>query len=390
MIYRKFKDVELSALGFGAMRLPLNENGGIDVPKTREMFDYAISHGVNYFDTAVPYHDGTSEAVVGEILSSYPKDKWFVASKYPGHQHFSRFCPDVTFPQQLDRLRIDHFDFYLMHNICEDSLPDYMNSRWKILDYFAKCKSDGLIRYFGISSHASPSVLSEILDGPYGELVDFCQIQLNYVDWTMQNAKEKVRILNERGIPIWVMEPVRGGFLSSFSPDIEEKMHSMRPSETVSAWAFRWLQSIEGVCVTLSGMSSLAQMIDNVNTFAVNNPLNDGEKQFVHDVASSLKKFVPCTACRYCCESCSAQLDIPQLIRTFNDLSLQYSLAPMMYLESLPPEKRPSSCLSCGECVHVCPQGINVPSVLLQLNDFFENNTKWSEICTRRNAIIED
>ena len=373
MTYSDFQGLKLSSLGFGAMRLPQLEDGSVDRETVRQMVDYAIEHGVNYFDTAAPYHAGMSEPILGEALSRHPRDSWYLATKYPGHQHSKTFNPAATFEGQLRRCGVDWFDFYLFHNVCENSLADYMNPEWGMLDYFVEQRRLGRIRHLGMSSHAEPEVLRQILDGPYGKAIEFCQIQLNYLDWDLQKAKEKVAMLNERGIPIWVMEPVRGGKLAHVDAiPVDE--------------AFRFVNGTKGVTVTLSGMSNLEQVKDNIRIFDARNPLSDEETARILETAESLKSGVPCTACRYCCDGCPAGLDIPTLLKAYNDLSYGFSFSPMMFLESLPEEQRPAACLECGQCNSVCPQGIDVPKAFAELTRLYDKYPKWSQICRERNA----
>ena len=374
MFYNEFKGLRLSALGFGAMRLPLLEDGKtVDKDLSARMFDAAIQGGVNYFDTAVPYHNGTSETIVGEILRNYPRESWYLATKYPGHQHYEMFDPAGTFERQLRVCGVDYFDFYLFHNICENNIDDYLNPRWGMLDYFVKQREAGRIRHLGMSTHATLPLFKELLDGPYGEQIEFCQIQLNYLDWSLQEARTKVEMLNERGIPIWVMEPVRGGKLAAV-PEV--------PVDD----AFRWVSNVPGVKVTLSGMSTMQQVEQNIATFNERRPLTETDKERLYRVAETLKKGVPCTACRYCCSGCPAGLDIPVLLKAFNDLSFGFSFRPMMYIEALPQEKRQSACLHCGHCNTVCPQGIDVPKALADLNKLYDTYPKWSDICRERQA----
>ena len=174
MEYKDFGGLKLSSLGFGTMRLPLLQDGGIDEMQMQKMVDYAMAHGINYFDTAVPYHGGNSEKAIGKALASYPRESWYLADKYPGHQHYEKFDPAATFEKQLSKCGVDYFDFYLFHNISENSLPDYMDPRWGILEYFIEQKRLGRIKHLGMSSHASVKTLEEILDGPYGKAIEFC------------------------------------------------------------------------------------------------------------------------------------------------------------------------------------------------------------------------
>lgn len=390
MKYKEFCGEQLSALGFGAMRLPLLEDKKtIDREVLTRMVDYAIAHGVNYFDTAAPYHDGNSELALGELLSRYPRNKFKLATKFPGHQHMKEFKPAAVFEKQLAKCRVEFFDYYLMHNMCENSIDDYLNPKWGILEYFVEQKRLGRIRHLGFSTHAHPDLLEKILDGPYGRHMEFCQMQLNYLDWDLQDAKKKIEILSKRNIPVWVMEPLRGGRLANLPEDRSKVLKEARPDESVASWAFRWLQDIPGVTVILSGMSSFDQMKDNVSTFENDNPLSSSEKKLLADIAGDMLEIVPCTVCRYCCDGCPAGLDIPYLLSCYNDLKLEVTYTPLMKLEILSEDKRPSACMGCGACTHICPQGIDVPAIMSSLTETFEKYPKWSELCIQRNAISE-
>ena len=389
MIFHPFLDRQVSALGFGAMRLPQISGKGIDRQAVFEMVDYAIAHGVNYFDTALPYHDGQSEVVLGQALARHPRERWMLADKFPGHQHSRSFDPAGTFERQLRKCGVDHFDFYLFHNICENSLADYMDPRWGILDYFAEQRRLGRIRHLGFSSHATAENLEKILDGPYGQVTEFVQIQLNYLDWTLQDARRKCEILAERGLPFVVMEPLRGGKLAHPGEDAERRLEALRPGAGAASWSFRWLQDIPGAAVILSGMSTLEQLADNVATFERPDPLPETGRAVLAEIAEGLKRSVPCTACRYCCAGCPAGLDIPALLADYNDLRLQFSFTPMMRLELLPDERKPHACLGCGACARICPQGIDIPAALADCAALYDRYPKWSEICAKRNRILE-
>jgi len=387
MLYKNFNGLQLSRLGFGTMRLPVRTDGSIDENKTEEMFRYAVSKGVNYFDTACPYHNGKSETVTGRILRSLPKDSWFLADKYPGHQLSSSYNPAKTFEGQLEKCGVDRFDFYLFHNICENSLPVYGNPEWGILDYFVEQKKKGRIGHLGFSSHADLPALKSIMEGPYGEHVEFCQIQLNYLDWTLQKAREKYDYLTSLGIPVWVMEPVRGGLLANPGEENIAAMKALRPDASAASWGFRWLQSLPGVAVTLSGMSSFEQVEDNIRTYTEEKPLGAEESALLSKVAASLSTDVPCTACRYCCDACPQGLDIPLFIQSYKDIATQFGVTPIMRLEALDEALRPSACLGCGSCAKVCPQGIDIPGVIAELNAKVASGPSWVEICRERERI---
>ena len=279
MIYKDFQDLKLSALGLGAMRLPVVGDQGdvpIDEDKTAQMVAYAIENGINYFDTAYGYHGGQSEIVMGKILGSYPRDSYYLATKFPGYDLSNMDKVETIFEEQLKKCGVDYFDFYLFHNVYEKNIDPYLDPKNGILDYLLKQKENGRIRHLGFSAHGRYDTMKRFLDA-YGEHMEFCQIQLNYLDWKLQDAKAKVELLNSYHIPIWVMEPLRGGRLASLSQENEDRLKSLRPQEEIPAWAFRFLQSVPGVTMVLSGMSNMEQLEQNVKTFSEELPLNQDE-----------------------------------------------------------------------------------------------------------------
>lgn len=382
MIYSKFQDKELSLLGFGTMRFPLLPDGSIDEAQVMEMTDYAMSHGVNYFDTAYPYHGGKSEIVIGKALKKYPRESFYLADKYPGHQLASTYDPAAIFEDQLEKCGVEYFDFYLLHNAYASSIGTYLDPRWGIIDYFKEQKRRGRIRHLGFSAHASVEVLREFLD-VCGEDMEFCQIQLNYLDWTLQKAREQYELLTERGIPVWVMEPVRGGKLASLGETTEAKLRSLR-DESAAAWAFRFLQALPNVKMILSGMSNMEQMRQNVATFEERKGLGEGERALILDIAETLKDSVPCTACRYCCDGCPQELDIPGLLSLYNDLRLQPSMGVVMRAECFPVGKRAVDCIGCGKCSQICPQGIDIPAAMADFAERLAKLPSWAAVCKER------
>ncbi len=383
MLYNKACGEELSRLGFGCMRLPLKEDKTIDEEELQRMADYAIAHGVNYFDTAYPYHGGMSEICVGRALKKHPKEKWFLASKYPGHQIASSYNPAAVFEEQLEKCGVEYFDFYLLHNVYENSIGVYTDPKWGILDYFKEQKRLGRIRHLGFSTHARPDTLERFLDYA-GDSMEFCQIQLNYLDWTLQDAKAKYELLTERGIPVWVMEPLRGGRLASLSGADEARMKALRPEESIASWSFRWLQRLPNVKVVLSGMSAMDQMTDNVSTFSGGTPLDDREAALAEEIAEGMKNALPCTRCRYCCDGCPMGLDIPMLIHAYNDVKFASSMTVAMQFDALPEEKKPSACIGCGACAAVCPQNIDIPAAMAELAETIAKMPSWAEMCRQR------
>lgn len=383
MIYREFRGLQLSALGFGTMRLPTLEGGAIDEAQTMEMVRYAMEHGVNYFDTAYPYHGGMSEVVLGKALKEYPRESYYLATKYPGHQISAAYDPAAIFEEQLQKCGVEYFDFYLLHNVYENSIHTYMDPKWGIVEYFLEQKRQGRIRYLGFSSHGGMDNLTEFLDY-CGAQMDFCQIQLNYLDWTLQNAKAKYELLTERGIPVWVMEPVRGGRLAKLSDVEEAKLKALRPEESIAAWGFRWLQELPNVTVTLSGMSNMTQMEDNIKTYLEEKPLSGEEHRVLEEIAAGMLDSIPCTGCRYCCDGCPMGLEIPMLLDIYNDLRFSPAFTVAMRMEALPKEKGPAACIGCGARQQMCPQGIQIPELLKECAALMEKQPKWVDMCRER------
>ena len=366
MIYKDFQDVKLSALGMGCMRLPRNsgDDGDVNVAETQRMVDYAMAHGVNYYDTAWGYHNGNSETVIGQALGKYPRESYYLATKFPGYDLANMPKVREIFPRQLEKCGVDYFDFYLFHNVCEMNIDAYLDPQYGILDYLLEQKRQGRIRHLGFSAHGSYEVMKRFLDA-YGPHMEFCQIQLNYVDWNFQDAKDKVELLRRHNLPVWVMEPLRGGRLASLSQADAAALKALRPEESVPAWAFRFLQTVPDVTVVLSGMSDFDQLRDNVQTFETQAPLNEGEWAALLDIADHMTGGVPCTACHYCTSHCPQGLDIPNLLRLYNEHTFTGGgfLAPMA-LSALPEDKRPSACVGCRSCEAVCPQQIKISEVL--------------------------
>ena len=379
-----FQGKSLSRLGFGTMRLPTNADGSIDETQVAEMTAYALAHGVNYFDTAWPYHGGESEQVIGRVLSKYPRDSYYLADKYPGHQISSTgYDPAEIFEEQLQKCGVEYFDFYLLHNVYEKSMEVYLDPQWGIVDYFKEQKRLGRIKHLGFSCHAETKGLREFLDA-CGEDMEFCQIQLNWLDWTLQDAKGKYDLLTKRGIPVWVMEPVRGGRLAKLSDVEEAKLKALRPDDSIASWGFRFLQSLPNVKMVLSGMSNMEQMMDNVKTFSEDKPLSAEETALLLEIAEGMKDSIPCTACRYCCDGCPAGLDIPGLISTYNEIRFSPAVNVAMRIEFMPEDKKPTACIGCGQCTRMSPQNIDVPGALKDFAEKLSKLPSWAEICRQR------
>ena len=370
MIYKTFQNEKLSLLGMGAMRLPVIDGNDavIDERTAQRMVDEAVSGGVNYFDTAWGYHDGQSELFMGKALKKYPRDSFYLATKFPGYDLSNFGKHQEIFAEQLKKCQVDYFDFYLCHNVCEMNIDAYLNEeKYHTVSFLKQQKANGKIRHLGFSAHGSYETIKRFLEA-YGADMEFCQLQINWLDWEFQNAKAKVELLKEYNIPVWVMEPLRGGKLANLSDAYAQKLRALRPEEEIPAWSFRFLQSIPEVTMVLSGMSNEAQMLDNIKTFAESKPLNAEEQEALMEIAKEMtsQTSVPCTACRYCTTHCPQGLNIPYLLELYNEhtFTKDFAFIAPMALQALPEDKRPSACLGCRSCERVCPQQIKISEIL--------------------------
>jgi len=390
MIYNDFNGEKLSRLGFGCMRFAKNEAGEIDQERVNAMFDAAIAGGVNYFDTAYPYLDGKSELAMAEALKKYPRDRWYVADKFPGHSLPGPIDNSAMFDLCLKKCGVEYFDFYLLHNITEWSVKIYESADYHIMPDILKKKEEGLIRHLGFSFHGGAALLEEFLN-KYEGLFEFVQIQCNYLDWTLQDAKAKYDIITRHGLGVWVMEPCRGGKLAKPDGAAADRLKALDPSASAASWAFRFLLDLPNVKMILSGMNEMSQVEDNLRTFAAHKPLSDAERAALLETAELLKNGVPCTACRYCCAGCPQGLDIPYLLECYNSYKSGAGLTAGMRLDGLEKDKLPGACISCGQCSHACPQGIDVPAVLAELTKLYETEPKWADVArSRKDSIRRD
>lgn len=380
MIYRDFKGEKLSAMAMGTMRLPVidGDDNNIDEPAAREMFDYAFEHGVNYFDTAWGYHGGNSELVVGRALADRPRDAFYLADKYPGYDLSNMGKNAEIFEEQLRKCQVEYFDFYLVHNVCELNIDAYLDDeQYGTVSYLREQVKNGRIRHLGFSCHGAPDVLQRFLDA-YGDDMEFCQLQINYLDWTFQDDEKKVAMLAERGIPVWVMEPLRGGALCRLTDEQAGILAAVNPEESPASWAFRFLLDIPEVVAILSGSSTLEQLKENIDIFSEERPLSAEERAALDAVVRDLTKddVLPCTACHYCTSHCPQGLDIPHLLALYNEHKLTKGgfIAPMA-LSALPEDKQPSACIGCGACEAVCPQQIKIPEALADFAELLKQES---------------
>ncbi len=373
MIYREYQNLTLSGLGLGMMRLPVvdGNDGIIDEKAVEEMIAYAMEQGINYYDTAWGYHNGQSELAAGRVLSKYPRESFCLASKFPGYDNTNMPKVKEIFEEQLKKCQTPYFDFYMFHNVYEGNIDDYLDPGFGILEYLLEQKKNGRIRHLGFSCHGAYDVMKRFLEA-YGEHMEFCQLQLNYMDWHFQKCDEKVELCREYNIPVWVMEPLRGGKLCNLPEEMVNKLSAMRPEETAPGWAFRFLQSIPGVTVVLSGMSNMEQLKENIKTWETEAPLD--EEEFAELVAmmdeETKKAGLPCTACHYCTSHCPMELPIPELIALYNEhMSTKGGFLAPMAVSSMPEDKRPGNCIGCTACEQVCPQQITISETMAHFSE---------------------
>ena len=384
----RFQDLTISRLGFGCMRFPMDPaTGEIDQAKVNEMFRLAVEGGVNYFDTAYPYLDGKSEGAMAEALKDVPREKYYLADKFPGHSLLGPVDNLALFDLSLKRCRTDYFDFYLLHNVNEWSIKIYESPEYHILPDILKMKEEGKIRHLGFSYHGGTDLLEDLLTR-YEGVFEFVQMQLNYLDWTLQKAKEVYEIITRHGLGVWVMESVRGGKLAHLPESQSARLKAFDPEASDASFGFRFLMDLPNVKVILSGMNEVEQVKDNLKTFAEHKPLSEAERETLFDIAETLKNGVPCTACRYCTKGCPVELDIPYLLDCYNSYKAGSGLVTSMRIEGLPEEKRSSACIGCGQCAHACPQHIDVPAALSELTDMYTNTARWVDTARGRDSAI--
>ncbi|MCQ2598645.1 MAG: aldo/keto reductase [Treponema sp.] len=366
MIKKPFKDIELSLLGMGNMRLPIMEGGkdkDIDYEKASEIIDICMKSGINYYDTAHVYHGGgASEKFLGDVMTKYPRDSYYLATKFNiGAEKDYKKC----FEAQLERMKTDHIDFYLIHCILDNNMQEYIDSG--AVDYFIEQQKAGRITYLGFSSHASVQTLEKFASLRQW---DFAQIQLNYFDWMYGNTKKEYEILASRNIPVIAMESVRGGRLASLTPDAEKLLKDAHPDWSIASWAFRWLMRLPALTVSLSGMTTKEQAVDNIKTFENLAPLTDEEEKLLFKACDIFHEQVqvPCTACRYCTDGCPVQINIPEILKVYNQYKLQGDWA-LQGLKNVKSEGMPKDCVQCGACTGHCPQNIDVPAIMAELGE---------------------
>ena len=389
MVYKQFKDKMLSSLGFGAMRFPATAPGygaPIEYKEATQMLEYAFENGINYYDTSYFYHDGDSERFLGKTMARFPRDKWHIASKIPGNLmkyengqlevSGKKFAsPLEVFEFQMDRCSVDYFDFYLLHNVSESTYGIYTNEELGIVDTLVELKAKGLVKHLGLSSHGRHDTIDAFLrylKSRGSSDFEFCMIQLNYMDWVLQEANKKHITITKHGLGVFVMEPLRGGSLSKLSPQATDLLVAARPLDSPSRWAFRYLQGIPNIPVILSGMSNMDQLKENIETFSKHEPLCDSEMDILNKVRETLTDMLPCTDCKYCMEECPVGLNIPLLLTMYDEARFEIGWYLQAAIRALKDSEKPEACTSCGKCAPLCPQNIDIPHMLKEFSGLLQ------------------
>lgn len=362
---------DISLLGLGTMRLPIFDEKPekIDIAQTEEMFDYALKNGINYFDTAYMYHNGESETVTGNILSQYKRDTYNLATKMPAWMAKDEDGIKGIFEDQLKKLKTDYFDYYLCHNLNVSYYPYF--KKYKAIEFLMKKKEEGVIKHLGFSFHDTPEVMKQILSDFDWE---FGQIQLNYLDWEMQDAKTQYQLLTDKGLPVVIMEPLRGGALATLSPQAVEHLNKTHPDQTPASFALRYAAQLPNVMTVLSGMSNMEQLKQNIDTMKHYVPLSDKEQK---DLTAALdiykeNKMIPCTGCRYC-DGCPHGVDIAGLFEINNHYRLGGSTwSYIQEYEAMKPSTHEDNCTNCQKCVEKCPQSLDIPTLLAETGEMIK------------------
>ena len=360
VVRRKYKDIEVPLLALGCMRLPM-KGEEVDMQELDRMVEYCMQHGANYFDTAYMYVDKKSEIAIGKALKKYKREDFLLADKSPIYKMKSRAEIRETFEEQLKKCQVDYFDFYMVHNINKDTFPKYQE--FNVDDELMQLKKEGKVRYVGFSFHGTPDMLKIVAKE---HKWDFAQLQINYLDWDVVKAHEQYDIVQKEGIPVTVMEPLRGGGLVNLS---EKALSALKEGTDYSPAAFglRWAASRDNVVTVLSGMSNLEQVRENIQTFIDFKPMDEAENALADKVAKIIQSQgeINCTACKYCLEVCPRGINIPAIFALYNQYKVTGNkMLFKIYYESLAEEEKADKCIKCNLCNKNCPQSLEIPGLL--------------------------
>lgn len=350
-------NIDVSLLGFGCMRYPTID-GKIDEVQAEKMIDEAYASGINYFDTAYPYHNGESEPFTGRILNKFPRESYYLATKLPCWEVKTLDDAKRIFDLQLKRLDKDYVDFYLLHALHKE--------RWEtmrdlgVVEFLEEKKAEGKIKYLGFSFHDGYEAFEEIVN--YKDW-DFCQIQLNYMDTDEQAGMKGYKLCEAKNIPLVIMEPIKGGLLANLPEDVTTEFKAVNKDRSNAAWALRWVASLPNVKVVLSGMSSYEQLTDNLASFTDFTVMTEAENEAVQKTADILRNRVNngCTGCRYCMP-CPAGVNIPECFKLWNRYGVYGNEGDIKWHvnNDIPADQRPDKCIKCGKCEKACPQKLQI------------------------------
>src|SRR5574344_188946 len=383
---------DISLLGFGCMRFPVIEHKGedgkieksIDMEKSQKLVDYAYSHGVNYYDTAYNYHRGKSGEAIGKMLKKYPRDSFYLANKMPSWLIEKPEDCKRLFEEQLTKCGVEYFDYYLLHALSDRATYDKAYEECGGYNYLQSEKAAGRVKRVGFSFHGDQELFDYLIQKHQW---DFVQLQINYIDWTEQNAQYYYNELVKREIPCIIMEPLKGGMLASLSKDAEKILKEAEPDKTIASWAFRYAGSFSDVITVLSGMTEMEHLMDNVRTFSDFKPLNENEKALIAKVVEDFKKYpqIGCTGCSYCMP-CKYGVDIPAVFAAYNkcvkescipdlsaprDSKLKRKKRTFLatYKNMVKEGSRADRCIECGRCAGMCPQELPIPELMSRINN---------------------
>ena len=372
---RRNRMLSNSKLGFGLMRLPKDKQGQIKLDEVQRMVDSYMERGFNYFDTAYVY-EGSEEAIRQTLVEKYPRDVYTLADKLPAWKLTCQEDVERIFQESLNRTGVDYFDFYLLHSVEKSHYPTY--EKYQCFDFIQEMKKQGKIKYMGFSFHDDADFLDKVLT-EHPE-IDFVQLQLNYLDWEngVIQSRRNYEVARKHHKPIVVMEPIKGGTLASFSDDIEKIYKDYAPQKSIASWALRYIASLEGVMTILSGMSNAQQMNDNLDTMTHFEKINNEEAKLIKQVTDQVLSYptIPCTKCRYCTPGCPMHIQIPDLFTAYNSAKMygENRRYDTYYKDHSTGDYQPAkACIACGQCESVCPQHLEIISLLKEVSEVFDS-----------------
>lgn len=368
-----------SMFGFGCMRLPLldkNDQTSVDFNKTEELFDEYLSRGYTYFDTAYVYHDKKGESIVRKALvERHDRSSFEIATKLPMWDLKSKEQMEDIFNEQLANLGVKYFDYYLIHCITEETYPNV--EKYDAFAFVQDKKKKGLAKHVGFSFHSTPEKLDEILS-KHADQIDFVQLQINYLDWDSENVQSRrcLEVARKYLKPVTVMEPCKGGKLANVSQDVVDLFNECTPGKSVASWAFRFCLSQAGVARVLSGMNTMEQVQDNLDTIDNFEHLTDLESKTILKAVELIKSktIVPCTGCSYCTKDCPMNIAIPDYFSLYNNscaFPKAFENQKHRYEELTNSKGKPDDCIECGQCESKCPQHIEIRKFLKEVKAKF-------------------